>query len=703
MCVQWNAIGLAASCETLLLSEMSVVSVKPIIILNTDNGLMYNNTLYVITNDRSANNKSSTTSSSSNTSSTSTMAPVTATTTGNESTNASVVKSKSSNHHPIIYKFFTPRYVDVVRLRFNVMRACDQCQPIEIRVQANALPTPKHNIHSVVISTNKTSENIFDFYPNQNTWHYIEIKFLNCSNDGNDSDASVSLNATPMMGISRAFKSKARLDKRTQFMENNIFVNFSIGLEFINEMPVVVESTENGSSNELNKSTTNVNSNNRGDSQNGSNHNNSSNGKTGSANVNRSMVNTSNSDSSSLFDQNPSKSKTTTTTSPTAIRSTIIDESNDSEYLDSDEIDLNDDANASSANQSAKPRKINYYSLLRQTYREFFMFDYDLQPDENGTVPTFINLTAGTPTGFRFQVGNVFDIGGTLSFAIVMKDNLHDASLAAAASAASMVKERNRISNDVGVAVAEKLVHINNEEMNDAPSHELGEGKVSSGTSSSNVKTIDLNQSHENDDAGYDNSSGSNQTIIICMHLNAAALPKWPNQCVYGGHVFDAAAIMNNTNEDTSTGLVHVPFPEPGTWYITLGLFCHGAETSRITIIDSVKEFIKKYVDLLHDVRVPCACANRTDYYQKCVTDARCLNDLSESETLKVKECLMDSKCTNKHKEMARKFELHHRYATEQSVATDSNTCNASAVFTISSSPCVAGRCGKFGRCYHYM
>lgn len=185
--------------------------------------------------------------------------------------------------------------------------------------------------------------------------------------------------------------------------------------------------------------------------------------------------------------------------------------------------------------------------------------------------------------------------------------------------------------------------------------------------------------------------------------LFPAALPKWPNQCAFGQHVFPAASIMNNTNEDTSTGLVHVPFPEPGTWYVTLGLFCHGAETSRITIIDSVKEFIKKYVDLLHDVRVPCACANNTDYYQKCVNDGHCLSEMSESETLKVKECLMDSKCTSKHNEMARKFELHHRYATEQSVATDSKSCNASAVFTISSSPCVAGRCGRYGRCYHYM
>lgn len=699
--------GLAASCETLLLSEMSVVSVKPII-LNADNGLMYNNTLYVITDDRNANNNSKSghhnnSSSSSNSTTSSDNSTSTMSTSANASTDASADKSKSSNHRPIIYKFFVPRNVDVTTVTFNVMRACDQCQPIEVRVQANGVPTTKHHIHSIVISSDRSSENRFDFYPHQNVWHYIEIGFENSlSNDSTDSDATVSLNA-PSIGGGKAFKTKARLDKRMRFMENNIFVNFSIGLEFIHEMPVAVESTENGA-NEKNKSTAaNVNSR-KDDSQNDNT--NMVDGKTGSAN--RTTVNTSNVDSassSSVIDQSSSQSKTSTTTTTSSTSTpTTMDESNDSDYVDTDEIDENGNVNTASAKLSAKPRKIHYYSLLRQTYREFFMFDYDLIPLDNGSVPTYINLTSSTPSGFRFDVGNVFDIGGTLSFAIVM-DNLHDATLAAAASAANIVKERNRMSNDGGVAVAEKLVHINNDELNDAPSHELGEGKMSS--SSSNAKSnmnFDLNQSHENDDTGYANSSGSNQTIIICMHLNAAALPKWPNQCVYNRHVFPAASIMNNTNEDTSTGLVHVAFPEPGTWYITLGLFCHGAETSRITIIDSVKEFIKKYVDLLHDVRVPCACANRTDYYQKCVNNARCLSDLSESETLKVKECLMDSKCTSKHKEMARKFELHHRYATEQPLlATNSNACNASAVFTISSSPCVAGRCGKFGRCYHYM
>lgn len=220
-------------------------------------------------------------------------------------------------------------------------------------------------------------------------------------------------------------------------------------------------------------------------------------GTTGSENVNR-TVNTSNSNSSSLFDQNANQPTTT-----------VASDVDDLDYTNADENDQRTNEWKTSAKLSAKPRNINYYSLLRQTYREFFMFDYDLLPDENGTIPTFINLTAGIPTGFRFDIGNIFDIGGTLSFAIVMKDNLHEAKLAATASAANTHKSRNRISSDV--AVAEKLVHIN-DELSDAPGHEFAESKTSNGKDMDSM-TLDLNQLKDNDD------SVANQTIVICIHL----------------------------------------------------------------------------------------------------------------------------------------------------------------------------------------
>lgn len=146
-----------------------------------------------------------------------------------------------------------------------------------------------------------------------------------------------------------------------------------------------------------------------------------------------------------------------------------------------------------------------------------------------------------------------------------------------------------------------------------------------------------------------------------------------------------------------------MPFPEPGSWFVTMGLFCHGAETAaRITVIDSVKEFIKKKAQLLNEMTQPCACAKNKKYYYGCLQREECVLQLNETETLKIKECMMDAKCVDEFQEVAQEFDIHHKYATEQSVAAD-HTCNTSVVFTISSSPCVAGRCGKHGRCYHYM
>lgn len=303
-------------------------------------------------------------------------------------------------------------------------------------------------------------------------------------------------------------------------------------------------------------------------------------------------------------------------------------------------------------------RNIEFYALLRQTYREFFMFDYDLLPDANGTVPTYINLTGGIPAGFRFELGDIYDIGGTLSFAVAMNETLKD----------SIPLERAIARGDIGTAIAEKLVDTKN-----------GDPEESKST------------------------ARSNQTIIVCMRLEEPGIPTWPDKCLYGRNLMPAASIINNTNEDTSTGLIHVPFPETGNWYVTLGLFCHGAETAaKTTIIDSVKEFIKQHISHMDDMRTPCACRNQSDFYRECIQNSQCLASMNETETLKVKECLMDPKCTRKSNDIAVKFDSHHKFATEQIVASDSS-CTASAVFTISSSPCVAGRCGRYGRCYHYM
>ncbi|KAH8294044.1 hypothetical protein KR054_007710, partial [Drosophila jambulina] len=329
-----------------------------------------------------------------------------------------------------------------------------------------------------------------------------------------------------------------------------------------------------------------------------------------------------------------------------------------------DNLNSSTSSNTSSSSSSIpdawKPtpfRGMNFYSLLRQTYREFFMFDYDLRPDINGTVPATLNLTAQTHSGFAFDVGEVYDIGGTLTFAVSMQEE-HRASLKMPPPTQPP---------DLGGILAERLIGDPKEAV--VP---VGKTLVASG-----------NQSMQ---------------IVVCMQLGEPGEPTWPDKCLYGEKLKQASIIVNHTE---SMGVIHVPFPESGRWYVTMGLFCHGAETARVTIMESVKEFIRKHQDMLEDMRPPCDCAAALPRFSACLKDLNCLAAMNETETLKVKECMMDSKCTTESRQMTRLFEEHHKAAMEQHVGTDN--CNTSVVFTVSSSPCVAGRCGRFGRCYHYM
>lgn len=176
--------------------------------------------------------------------------------------------------------------------------------------------------------------------------------------------------------------------------------------------------------------------------------------------------------------------------------------------------------------QPLRFRGMDFYSLLRQSYHEFFMFDYDLCPDANGTVPVLLNLTAHSAAGFAFELGEVYDIGGTLTFAVSMKHEMRFSSeLKPPPPTTAPASERGGI-------LAEKLV-----------------GGMDDGS------TI----------AGHEKTSRSNQSmqIIVCMHLGEPGAPTWPDKCRYGQRLLPASIIVNNTD---LMGLVHVPFPESGFW-----------------------------------------------------------------------------------------------------------------------------------------
>lgn len=383
--------------------------------------------------------------------------------------------AKNDQLRPKLYKFYVSRFVDIVRIRFAITSACNQCAPITIGVQANAIPTASDFVHSMTVVANRTSDTVANFYPQQNAWHYMEIGF-----PADDAVPSTSAKPTPSDAAAN----------RPQIIDEH--VDFGVGLEFVNE--TVVDTAKSGP-------------------------NKSDNGERPK------KADGSSADNKTTKVSSVAQAKATPTAPTTSATTTETTAGHSSSTTSQTEAPApgkgSTDPAAAVGNQkkAGKSRNINYYSLARQTYREFFMFDYDLLPDDNGSIPTFINLTAGTTTGFRFNIGNVYDIGGTMSFAIAMKDNLQDAALAALESAAMRAKA-NRISSDM--AVAEKLVQSNSDE------------EMAPQNSKMESLSFGMNRINGNIDDIDNNTSRSNQTIIVCMRLgqpgrhNLCSSQGWP-------------------------------------------------------------------------------------------------------------------------------------------------------------------------------
>ncbi|XP_037943196.1 uncharacterized protein LOC119676045, partial [Teleopsis dalmanni] len=613
--------GLAASCDTLLLAEMSVSRFHPIII---NNGQVHNSTLTSNSDEQNITTKqnltendgtkkfnytksSATTSSPSAfasttaTSSTSTSSSATGTATAS-ATNASAsasaklkrtppsqshAKTKSSNknngnsttNNEIIYKFYVPRNIGVATARITIAQVCLQCPDVGFHIQANALPSytsstrknyESNYIHSTIIKPNQTGEISIEFYVQPNTWHYALLKFENAVGDASSSltetDAKLfdrlatSTSDLRLRNMPTAFTygQRQRIQQLQQQQRAHRRQNATDGVSEANETiwyhlvySLRIDFQEPVNEDENADSDTNI-SNNK--------------------------------------ENGPENMSTSIKTSPKMAATSETDTNNGTK-------EAGNNTTANSKSNAWKPvifRDMEFYPLLRQTYREFFMFDYDLVPDSNGTVPTVLNLTAGIPAGFAFEIGEVYDIGGTLSFAVSMKHGLKGSNELKSLPTMTSPTERSGI-------LAEKLI-----------GRPFGQDD-------------DVVEKEENKALPR-----SNQTIIVCMHHGEPGEPTWPDKCRYGRKLYPASSIVNNTDSNTSTGLVHVPFPESGQWYVTMGLYCHGAETAaRVTIIDSVKDFVKKYGNMLDEMRAPCACANSANYYLTCINDRKCLASMN--------------------------------------------------------------------------
>ena len=76
--------------------------------------------------------------------------------------------------------------------------------------------------------------------------------------------------------------------------------------------------------------------------------------------------------------------------------------------------------------ESVTPNKdyLNKVDLVRRSFTDFFLFDYD-HIVGNDTKPSSLNLTADTLSVLKFEIGSVYDVGGTVSVGLkFVKDEL---------------------------------------------------------------------------------------------------------------------------------------------------------------------------------------------------------------------------------------------------------------------------------------
>lgn len=78
-------------------------------------------------------------------------------------------------------------------------------------------------------------------------------------------------------------------------------------------------------------------------------------------------------------------------------------------------------------------------------------------------------------------------------------------------------------------------------------------------------------------------SSGSvNVSVLACLSFATKRLPSFPDTCIdtATGASFPASVRLNTTSPENFTGKLHVPFPEPGPWFLSLKPFCFAGNGS---------------------------------------------------------------------------------------------------------------------------
>ncbi|CAG4988179.1 unnamed protein product [Parnassius apollo] len=218
--------------------------------------------------------------------------------------------------------------------------------------------------------------------------------------------------------------------------------------------------------------------------------------------------------------------------------------------------------------------------LMRDDKGRFFTFDYGLPTTDLQDATSLVNLTSGEVKSLRYKVNQFLDIGGNLAI---------EASLLM--SLKYYMGYRRESKKGALLAFTED------------------------------------NQFFK---------------VVICLDIGHASVPLETGHCKFNDHVKPALFVLNSTDSETIYDRVIIPYPDSGTWYITLRLFCD-------------------------EVVCPCPTSdNGTKYY----VDPNALDRDEEDDIV-----------------------------SSNNTRQGNSACNATALLSLSSTSCLGGRCSNHGSC----
>ncbi|XP_025829170.1 post-GPI attachment to proteins factor 6-like [Agrilus planipennis] len=151
-----------------------------------------------------------------------------------------------------------------------------------------------------------------------------------------------------------------------------------------------------------------------------------------------------------------------------------------------------------------------------------------------------------------------------------------------------------------------------------------------------------------------------NNQVVACIRKGVRELPLWPHNCFFNNISQPSPIFVNKTVENAS---VMIPYPEPGTWFISIRLFCGSCES--------------------------CNCSNHCQHkHETCMQVCE--------ENCEPEQC---NNCTNTCRQSVIEEDECRGCDCIGGCKRNNINCNTSIVFEVASFSCVDGTCGDNGKC----